>query len=130
MSIWVGGFGGRVPDRILGNVFRVYLKMSDVVDPGPAGTWLLLDQREDSVNWGNFFTAMQGWPDRPEDFRFDQDLPASYHHRAAGLSFMDGHAEIHRWLDPRTMPRLVKDSNYYTRFGVLMSAYNPDVRWL
>ena len=32
------------------------------------------------------------------------DYPASYHDGAAGITFMDGHAEIHKWLDPRTKP--------------------------
>jgi len=30
------------------------------------------------------------------------DVPASYHNGAGGLSFADGHAEIHKWMDPRT----------------------------
>jgi prepilin-type processing-associated H-X9-DG protein len=31
------------------------------------------------------------------------DLPASYHNRAGGLSFADGHSEIRKWQDPRTV---------------------------
>jgi prepilin-type processing-associated H-X9-DG protein len=27
-----------------------------------------------------------------------QDIPASYHGGAAGFSFADGHAELHKWL--------------------------------
>ena len=27
-----------------------------------------------------------------------QDRPASYHNGAAGFSFADGHAEVHKWL--------------------------------
>jgi len=26
------------------------------------------------------------------------DFPASYHNGAAGLSFADGHSEVHRWV--------------------------------
>ena len=59
------------------------------------------------INWGNYFTDMDGYiPSNPGLYTFDQDLPAFYHHRACGLSFCDGHSEIHRWLDPRTMPPL------------------------
>jgi hypothetical protein len=125
MSIWAGGFGGKVPD-ILDPRFRVYLKMSDVIDPGPAGTWLLLDQRHNSINWGNYFTAMDGWPDKPQQYCFVQDIPASYHHRAAGVSFMDGHAEIRRWRDSRTV-------NFTRQAGinqVIPSPHNQDIRWL
>ena len=130
MSLWVGGFGGRIERERLGDVFQIYRRMSDVTDPGPAGTWLLLDQREDSVNWGNYITAMHGWPDQPEYYRFIQDLPASYHHNAGGISFMDGHAEIRRWRDARTRPRLVRNSNYWTQYGAISSPHNQDIRWL
>jgi prepilin-type processing-associated H-X9-DG protein len=55
------------------------------------------------------------------------DYPASYHNRAAGLSFADGHGEIKRWLDRRTVPML-KTSQL-----ILLdvpSPFNPDVAWL
>ena len=31
------------------------------------------------------------------------DYPASYHNGAAGFAFGDGHAEIKKWQDPRTI---------------------------
>jgi prepilin-type processing-associated H-X9-DG protein len=31
------------------------------------------------------------------------DFPASYHNRAGGLSFADGHSEIRKWQDSRTI---------------------------
>ena len=30
------------------------------------------------------------------------DYPASSHDRACGISYSDGHAEIHKWRDNRT----------------------------
>ena len=105
---------------------RVYLKMSDFVDPGPTGTFLFLDMREDSIDRGNFATDMRGWPDHSENEEF-YDLPASYHHRAGGFSFVDGHSEIKRWLDGRTMPVLVSGGWIPDQFP---SPNNPDVFWL
>jgi prepilin-type processing-associated H-X9-DG protein len=32
------------------------------------------------------------------------DFPTSYHNGAGGLNFADGHCEIHRWRDGRTIP--------------------------
>ena len=55
------------------------------------------------------------------------DFPASYHNGAAGLSFADGHAEIKKWQDPRTMPA-VQNSNQL-QLNVA-SPNNPDVIWL
>ena len=136
MNIWVGGFdgfdgnlsGGTVwpYGAFGGGAWRVYLKMSQFTTPGPAGIFLLMDMREDSIDWGNFATDMTGWPDNPAATSF-YDLPASYHHRAGGLSFVDGHAEIKRWLDDRTMPQLVENGLVKDQFP---SPNNPDILWL
>jgi len=65
-----------------------YLKITSILSP--AMTFVFLDEREDSINDGTFFTAV----DRPG---FLPDVPASYHAGAGGLSFADGHSEIHKW---------------------------------
>jgi prepilin-type N-terminal cleavage/methylation domain-containing protein len=133
MNMWVGGFcgydGGHSDgndNTYGGNPWRVFLRMSEMNDPGPARTWLLMDMREDSIDWGNFATDMRGWPDEPERAAF-YDLPASYHHRAGGLSFVDGHAELKSWKDNRTMPQLVRDGLVRDRYA---SSNNVDVIWL
>jgi prepilin-type N-terminal cleavage/methylation domain-containing protein/prepilin-type processing-associated H-X9-DG protein len=58
------------------------------------------------------------------------DPYVSYHNGAGGLSFADGHAEIKRWLDPRTMPPLRKDSNWLLAAGAIPSPNNQDIVWL
>jgi prepilin-type N-terminal cleavage/methylation domain-containing protein len=134
MNLWVGGFRGGDgglsdgPDwkQPGGSNWRVYLKMGDMIDPGPTRTFLLLDMREDSIDVGNFAPDMRGWPDNPGRVGF-YDYPGSYHHRAGGLSFADGHAELKRWLDDRTMPPLVKGGLIS---DVLASPYNKDVIWI
>ena len=134
MNIWVGGFrgvdfglsGSSDPWAMGGGTWRIYLKMGDMQDPGPTKTFVFLDMREDSIDVGNFAPDMTGWSDAPDQIGF-YDLPASYHHRAGGLSFADGHSEIHRWVDNRTMPPLVTDGNVQDH---LHSPYNNDVLWL
>src|SRR5262249_29860336 len=105
-------------------------KLSDFGNPGPSLTLLFWDQREDSINWGNFFVDMTGFPNQPSLTRFDGDMPASYHNRAAGISFVDGHSEIKRWLDPRTTPPLRCDSWWVVTDGGVPCPNNPDVIWL
>ena len=39
------------------------------------------------------------------------DFPASWHNGAAGFSFADGHAEIHKWIGGKIKPPVVFDSN-------------------
>jgi prepilin-type N-terminal cleavage/methylation domain-containing protein len=134
MNVWVGGFRGM--DQGLsgsadgwamgGGRWRVYLKTTDMTDPGPSKTFVLLDMREDSIDIGNFATDMRGWPDHPEQTGF-YDLPGNYHHLANGFSFADGHAEIHRWRHPDTMPPLRRSGTVHDTY---LSPNNPDVRWL
>lgn len=128
MNNWVGGPGwdasGSWRPRS-GSGWMVYLKQSTMTDPGPAGTWVFLDEREDSINDGYFVVDMAGYPNRPQSFRI-VDYPASYHNKAGGFSFADGHSEIKKWRDPRTMPRLSKADIPLN----VPSANNPDVLWM
>ncbi len=103
MNAWVGGNEGR-HTWFGGPEWRMYLKMGDMIDPGPANTWVLLDEREDSINDAFWVTWMPGYPN-PASTRM-VDYPASYHNKAAGFAFADGHSEIHKWTDPRTTPVL------------------------
>ncbi len=122
MNAWfdsddVGGFGPG---------FRIYKKMSDVVDPGPSMTWVFLDEREDSMNDGEFVVGMTGYADQPTQWKI-VDFPASYHNRACGFAFADGHSEIHKWVDPRTFPVLKKNTPLPLNVG---SPRNQDALWM
>jgi prepilin-type N-terminal cleavage/methylation domain-containing protein/prepilin-type processing-associated H-X9-DG protein len=67
--------------------------MSDLRFPGPVMTWLVVDEHPDSINDGVFmFDA--AWMKTGYYWR---DLPASYHNKACGFSFADGHSEIKKW---------------------------------
>jgi prepilin-type N-terminal cleavage/methylation domain-containing protein len=109
-----------------GSGFRVYMNMSDLVEPGPSMTWLFMDEREDSINDGELVVGMSGYPDQPSQWML-VDYPASYHNRAAGLSFVDGHSDIKRWLDPRTTPPLKKNVSLNLNVS---SPNNQDMFWL
>jgi prepilin-type N-terminal cleavage/methylation domain-containing protein/prepilin-type processing-associated H-X9-DG protein len=106
--------------------FRVYKKMSDLIEPGPSGTWLFLDEREDSINDGEFVVGMSGYPDKPTQWTI-VDFPASYHNRAGGFSFADGHSEVKKWTDARTFPVLKKGQGLSLN---VPSARNQDVLWM
>jgi prepilin-type N-terminal cleavage/methylation domain-containing protein/prepilin-type processing-associated H-X9-DG protein len=108
--------------------FKIILRTSDMTQPAPSGTYVLLDERADSINNGFFALMMDGFPDNPSAERI-VDLPSSYHNGAGGFSFADGHSEIHRWVDPRTTPPFQSD----VHLGNSMypqSPNNPDVLWL
>jgi prepilin-type N-terminal cleavage/methylation domain-containing protein/prepilin-type processing-associated H-X9-DG protein len=129
MSIWVGGWEG-TDAGCSGPLWRVYLKFGDLRDPGPTRTWVLLDEREDRINYGNCFTDMSGYPDLPGTWRFHYDFPASYHNRAGGFSFADGHAEIKRWVDGRTTPPVTPGANLFYTEEFIPSPDNKDIFWM
>ena len=129
MSIWVGGWEG-TDAGCSGPEWRVYAKFSDMVDPGPGGVFVFLDQREDRINYGNCFTDMRGFPDKPDQARFHADYPASYHNRAGGFSFADGHSEIRKWLDARTTPEIKKGRTVVWDPEYIPSPHNKDIVWM
>jgi len=123
MNNWLNAAGGNWNGQ---NQFRMIRKVTDMVQPPPAKNWILLDEREDSINDGFFVVDMLGYPNAPGSIML-VDFPASYHNRAGGLNFGDGHAEIHKWLDPRTVPILKKGQHLTLN---VPSGNNKDIRWL
>jgi prepilin-type N-terminal cleavage/methylation domain-containing protein/prepilin-type processing-associated H-X9-DG protein len=109
-----------------GEGFRIYHKMSDLVDPGSARTFVFVDEREDSINDGEFCVGMFGYPDAPQEWKL-VDFPASYHNRAAGLTFADGHSETKKWMDPRTCPPVKSATDLQLN---ALSPQNADAFWL
>ena len=117
-------FNGSDADSFSGcSGYFKYTTMGSVRQPGPAMTFVFLDERQDSINDGEFCTSMKGFPDQPSDFQLI-DIPASYHGGCGGLAFADGHSEIHKWRDSRTMPAI---GNARHRAS---SPDNPDCYWL
>jgi len=104
--------------------YTKFKRMGQVLNPGPALTFVFLDERCDSINDGEFCTGMNGWPNFPQQWGL-VDFPGSYHGGAGGLSFVDGHAEIHKWRDSRTTPPIGKLTNLN-----VPSPKNPDAYWL
>ncbi|MGH7991994.1 MAG: prepilin-type N-terminal cleavage/methylation domain-containing protein, partial [Limisphaerales bacterium] len=125
MNVYLGGWGGTFGGWNWGSLI-IYRKQSELFNPGPSRVFVFLDMRQDSIDMGNFAADMAGWPDQPASYGFF-DLPGSYHGRAGGFSFADGHTEIHVWRDDRTMPLLVPEGNVNDSFS---SPNNPDVAWL
>jgi prepilin-type N-terminal cleavage/methylation domain-containing protein/prepilin-type processing-associated H-X9-DG protein len=128
LSNWVGGNGDDPPTYKgywgpNGN-WIVFRKLSQMLRPGPSMTFVLLDERQDSINDGYFALEMDGYPDITTTKIVD--YPASYHNAAAGFAFADGHSEIHRWRDGRTMPPMGSgEVNYNTP-----TSKNQDVFWM
>jgi prepilin-type N-terminal cleavage/methylation domain-containing protein/prepilin-type processing-associated H-X9-DG protein len=108
--------------------------MSDLRNPGPVMTWLIVDEHPDSINDGVFqFNA--GFPKTQYQWR---DLPASYHNNACGFSFADGHSEIKKWAwssgttaSKSTALPVRRQTKWYAPGGANYAVPNsPDYEWL
>jgi len=74
-------------------------KMGALVRPPPTMAWVLVDEHPDSINDSMLYV----WPGLPPSLAEWVDVPASYHDGACGFSFADGHSEVHKWKDNRTV---------------------------
>jgi prepilin-type N-terminal cleavage/methylation domain-containing protein/prepilin-type processing-associated H-X9-DG protein len=96
-SYAMNGFVGAQPEAFDPSGIS-YRKLDDFVVPGPAQTYVFLDEHEDSIGDGFFLLSAfngrrTGW----------SDLPASRHSRGSQFVFADGHTEKRRWRDARTV---------------------------
>jgi prepilin-type N-terminal cleavage/methylation domain-containing protein/prepilin-type processing-associated H-X9-DG protein len=100
MNAWMNPLPGEswnnVKGYVSGNALRDFRKQSDLTCPGPAMTWVLIDENPYSINDGWFVCD----PNTPDTW---WDVPASYHNGAGGLSFADGHSEIKKWKDANVL---------------------------
>jgi len=127
MSNWVGGNGDSPGNGFKGGWsteanWTVFRKLSEMVNPGPSKTFVLLDERQDSINDGYFVVQMTGFNGGPTASEELVDFPASYHGQAGGFAFADGHCEVHHWRDGRTIKP--------PAIAIITTPYSPDVFWL
>ena len=91
----------------------------------PTMVWVLIDEHPDSINDAAFAVQIV----EPNDLSLARiiDYPASYHNGACGFSFADGHSEIRKWVDGRTV---VPVRNNDTLPLNVASPNNLDVLWM
>lgn len=119
MNNWLNSDGAWTPG------WRVIRKTSDMTQPNPSGTWILIDEREDSINDGFFVVDMVGADDGGQQRIVD--YPSIYHANSAGLNFADGHAEIRRWIDPAMKANFTP--NVHLSLNAVSGRFR-DITWL
>ena len=104
--------------------YVVFRKGSDLNRMGASQAYVFIDEHPDSVNYGDFAVSMNDGAAAGSIHIID--YPASNHGNSGALSFADGHAEIHKWMDPRTVrPVLFKSMPL-----VVPSPGNLDMRYM
>jgi prepilin-type N-terminal cleavage/methylation domain-containing protein/prepilin-type processing-associated H-X9-DG protein len=125
-----GGAGSEVgswtPSVANGGKYAQFIKDSDLTVLAPSMLWVLVDEHPDSINDCGLGVQMPAtlagtaWVDDP----------ASYHNGACGFGFADGHAEIHKWLDPRSRFPIRNNGYLYAGSHPLPQPNNQDIWWM
>jgi prepilin-type N-terminal cleavage/methylation domain-containing protein/prepilin-type processing-associated H-X9-DG protein len=92
MNTWLNPI---VPYKNISDL-QVYKKDTDMIHPGPADLWVFIDENPQSINDGSFICEPVCPDNDPPQWI---DCPASYDNHGCGISFADGHAELHVWRD-------------------------------
>lgn len=95
--------------------YTVFRKQTSIRKP--SDTWVVIDENPNTINDGWFV-------ERPNLPNVWYDIPASYHNKAGGLSFADGHAEIRKWSDKSVLSQPSDNP------GLLRAARDGDLAWL
>jgi len=114
-----GVWGGKDSDKT-GGCYAVpklsTLRMS------PAMAFVFMDEHLDSLNDGALFLNT----DTPAYL----DFPGSTHNGACGISFADGHSEIHKWLSANTIHGVRFLDWTWLEPYFAPGPKDPDLRWL
>jgi len=118
MNGWVG------PDRAWeGTNYQIFNKLGDFTRVALSDVLLFVDERDDSVDDGYFAIEMM----KPDI----ENIPSDSHAGAGALSFVDGHAEIHRWATPDVLiPQVTGQATSQRGNGNAVSPSNADMIYL
>jgi prepilin-type N-terminal cleavage/methylation domain-containing protein len=98
-------------------LLRVAFDLNDLNGLPPSRIFVFIDEHQDSIDDGFFNVAAD-----PVDLSW-WDVPANRH--LGALTFADGHAELKKWIDPRTRKREAR-----VRIWGDVSPNNKDIRWI
>ncbi|HEY9510852.1 MAG TPA: prepilin-type N-terminal cleavage/methylation domain-containing protein [Verrucomicrobiae bacterium] len=108
--------------------YYTYGKASSFNKPGPANTWIIMDENPVTINDPLMAISM--------DINKIVDFPARYHNNAAGIAFADGHCIIQKWYDsftkdppPGTIGSSGTQSATGTRDTGTLAAWTSAYKW-
>lgn len=110
--------------------WRVFIKDTSIIGMSSSDLFVLVDEHPNSINDASFAVQI---PVNPQHTYF-VDVPGKTHGgTSCGFSFADGHAEIHKWLEPGVIPSItwMADTPGTSLGNTLRSEpYDPDIYWL
>ncbi len=98
--------------------YKAFIKASELTTLAPVDAIVFLEESMISMNDG-YLQVKNGSPSWP-------DIPGSYHIWNCGISYADGHAELHKWLTSVLHLPVTKNIPYA---AVTTGVNNADYRW-
>jgi prepilin-type N-terminal cleavage/methylation domain-containing protein/prepilin-type processing-associated H-X9-DG protein len=117
---WLDGTGTHVANK----PWHTYGKITDTAAPGPAMVFVFIDEDQYSISLPCFNVSMRTQP------TYMINWPGTYHGNSASLSFLDGHAVIHKWRDARTQNTSHLIGDPHSKGQLTPQPNNPDLLWL
>lgn len=119
MSVWMGSI--TVVPQTGYMTFHKATEIGGKISPSDA--ILFIDERDDSIDDGEFKINMPG------KFQI-ANVPGSYHGGSGGVTFADGHAELHKWQTPEVLLRQQYGQSTLKEQNIPVAANNIDYMWL
>lgn len=99
------------------------IKATSLIKPGPAVTFVILDEHPDSIDDALFITRIG----LSRANGYWANLPGSHHYGGgANISYADGHSEIKKWIDKG---RTALPVGYDVKRNITVNG-SPDYEWL
>ena len=114
--------GGWINSGLAANTFQTFKSITSIVSIAPSDLFVFLDEHPDGINDGGY--AVIGYTTLGTGTLID--FPAAFHNRASAFSFADGHAEMHKWSNPNTIPPV----RYVGGVGGVALTGDADLTWL
>jgi prepilin-type N-terminal cleavage/methylation domain-containing protein/prepilin-type processing-associated H-X9-DG protein len=129
VGLWLKGKPAGTSGDDPSKIWYTFGKITDAFPPGPANVWVFADEDEWSIRGGAFAVCMDS-PDVNGNPTPWVSWPSTRHGGTGTFSFLDGHTELHKWLDGRT-----KNVNHVKGPPDLIGTItpqdkNPDISWL
>jgi hypothetical protein len=129
--VW-GPFMDGTGSHVNNGPWHCFGKISDNHAPGPSMVFVFIDEDPASITLPIFNVCMNNARDGTGQTTMI-NWPGTLHGNCASFSFLDGHAEVHKWHDPRT-----KNSQHFLggapKIGGCLVAQgpndNPDILWI
>jgi prepilin-type N-terminal cleavage/methylation domain-containing protein/prepilin-type processing-associated H-X9-DG protein len=103
------------------SMYKHIKNAGEFIYPGPAETWVYVDENPDSINDAGCFN--------PQTASAWTDQPAAYHNGACGFSFADGHSEIKKWVASLASQR-AQQIFWNAAANATAKAGDADLKWI